>query len=105
MISYIEVIFKHIDKLRARFTKQGKLALECISIKALMGKILQGDLLTMHIKEHRRSQIISIMTRNDQEHRKLLLSLTYAFLSVNNNNLMSANVSKLHCVINFNTLR
>ncbi len=48
--------------IRAKFTKQGKLALECNFIKAQMGrKKSTGDLLTMRTLKNRHSKIISIM--------------------------------------------
>jgi len=48
--------------IRAKFTKQGKLALECNFINAQMGrKKSTGDLLTMRTLKNRHSKIISIM--------------------------------------------
>ncbi len=63
----------HYKRYRARFTNQGKLILECNSIKAPMrGDNSVGDLPTMHTLKNRWNQIISIMTSAIyQEQRKL----------------------------------
>ncbi len=64
----------------------------------------------VHIKENRCRHLISIMTSAIyQVQHKLAPALKHAFFGalnngVNTSNLASANVSKLHCVIHFNTL-
>ncbi len=95
---------------RTRFTKQGKLARERNSKTAPMGvEISAGDLLTMSkLKNTDATPHLHIYQCNIPSAAQIECRADFFGGTLNNgantSNLTSANVSKLHCVIHFNTL-